>query len=104
MYFSGDMSRLFDTDTSDDSYACVHNYFDIEDAGSGYIETIRDTGSIGGPYEVDFNKLVELKNDVASWIATNTSYSSVADVISNGSLSQINELMEIYTTAQYTNI
>jgi hypothetical protein len=104
LYFSGDMSRLFDTDTSDDSYACVHNYFDIEDAGSGYIETIKDTGSIGGPYEVDFDKLVELKNDVASWIATNTSYSSVADVISNGSLSQINELLEIYTTAQYTNI
>lgn len=103
LYFSGDMSRLFDTDTSDDSYACVHNYFDIEDAGSGYIETIKDTGSIGGPYKVDFNKLVELKNDVASWIATNTSYSSVADVISNGSLSQINDLIEIYTSAQYTN-
>ena len=98
LYLSGDISSLFDTDSSNDSYACIHNYFETDDKGFGYIESITDIGNVG-TYKIDFDGLVELKNDIASWIANNTAYSSVADVIAKGTADQKETLMAFFTEA-----
>ena len=96
LYFSGAMENLFDEDSTNDSYTCVHNYFDGNNQGAGYIETITDEYS----NTIDFDKLTALKGEVASWIANNTSYSSVEEVIQSGSDSQKEALMAIFTDKQ----
>ncbi|MBR6098892.1 hypothetical protein IKP85_04025 [bacterium] len=98
LYFSGDMSKLFDDNSSNDTYTCVHNYFDASSEnqkGVGYIETIEDENS----YTIDFDKLSALKGQIAGWIAGNTAYSSVSDVIANGSAKQKETLMAYFTEA-----
>ena len=50
--------------------------------------------------EIDFGELTALKSEVASWIAENTEYSSVSDVIANGSADEKSALMAIFTDAQ----
>ena len=96
LYFSGNMSTLFNTTSSDDAYTCIHNYFDGNNQGEGYIESVTDESNSA----ISFDKLNELKGQVASWIAKNTSYSSVEEVIQSGSDSQKEALMAIFTDKQ----
>ncbi len=95
LYFCGDMSKLFDDNLSNDTYTCVHNYFNGNNQGVGCIETIEDESGSA----IDFDKLTALKGQIAGWIAANTEYSSVSDVIANGSAEQKSELMAYFTVA-----
>ena len=100
LYFSGDMSSLFDTDKTNDSYLCIHDYF-----GVGRIESIKakDTAIIN-PKDVwvSNDKVMGLVQDVASWIGENTSYSSVSEVIAKGTSTQKNYLQAMFANTDVT--
>ena len=95
LYFCGNMDLLFDSNKTNDTYVCVHNYFNGNSQGAGYIETIEDENGSA----IDFDELTALKGEIAGWIADNTSYSSVEEVIQSGTADQKSALMAYYTNA-----
>ena len=98
LYFTAAIQTLFDKNETNDTYACIHDYFNQNGTGTGCIETI--TAENG---EIDFAKLCALKEQVANWIATNTTdCSCVADVIDKH-YNLINQLMAVYTDYQVFN-
>jgi hypothetical protein len=90
------MSTLFDTNSANDAYTCVHNYFDGNNQGLGFIESITDEEG----YTVAMSQLENLRNDVAGWLATNH-YTSVSEVVNDtGRTCDLSELIAIYTSQQ----
>ena len=51
-------------------------------------------------YRINFDSLVQIRNDVAAWLAT-TSYKSTDAVISSGNTTKINELNAVFNNASY---